>query len=285
MISRCIKFAFIFLLFIVGCKRKKRNEFTLHPQGYFWKLISFSTDSNEYKTNNIAWVNASFSTQNDSLFYDSKHDLRDRFFVAIDSNQSNSLRSLISRFSEGDSVNALMKPQVFFQQQFNGKVPFFSRKDSIVRVKFKIKRTFDSKQYEQMIQKIAGNEMKEIEAFFGSEEKFKNAKDSAGFYWVIKPSNINGETIRLGDVVTINYEGAFLDGRTVDISPKEFNLTLGTPDQVLKGLNYVIARLKTGDDSKIILPSQLAFGESGSSNGSIPPFTPMLYKIRIISKK
>jgi FKBP-type peptidyl-prolyl cis-trans isomerase len=55
----------------------------------------------------------------------------------------------------------------------------------------------------------------------------------------------------------------------------------GTPDQVLKGINYVIPRLKVGQSAKIILPSRLAFGEKGSSNGTVPPFTPLLYEITL----
>jgi FKBP-type peptidyl-prolyl cis-trans isomerase len=70
----------------------------------------------------------------------------------------------------------------------------------------------------------------------------------------------------------------------VDSSPQNFQINYGTPDQLIRGLNYAICKLKIGRFSKIILPSHLAFGENGSSNGSIPPFTPMLYKISVSKK-
>jgi FKBP-type peptidyl-prolyl cis-trans isomerase len=284
MTLRLIKFSLPLLLFFLSCKRETK-EYKVHSKGYCWKLNSFTSDSLHYNKGSVHWVNACFCTQKDSVFYDSKHDLRDRLFVTIDSTQTNLMRASISRFSEGDSVTFLMPVQNFFQQQFNSPIPFFSQKDSVVKIKFKIKRSLSADKYREYAAQYNNGELKEIESFFGSPENCSKAKDTLGFYWVQKPAGISAEKIHSGDVLQISYEGAFLDGRVVDISPKEFTLTYGTPDQVLKGLNYVIARLKPGEDSKIILPSHLAFGENGSSNGSIPPFTPMLYKIRIISKK
>jgi hypothetical protein len=32
----------------------------------------------------------------------------------------------------------------------------------------------------------------------------------------------------------------------------------------------------------VIIPSYLAFGSSGSSSGIVPPYTPVLYRMRII---
>jgi FKBP-type peptidyl-prolyl cis-trans isomerase len=284
MTLRLIKLSLPLLFIFSACKRELK-EYKVHSKGYFWKLHSFTGDSSHYDKGSVHWVNACFCTQKDSVFYDSKHDLRDRLFVTIDSSQINLMRASISGFSEGDSVTLLLPVANFFQQQFNTPVPFFSQNDSVVKVNFKIKKFLSADQFNEFAVQYSSSEMKEIESFFGTAEKCRSAKDTLGFYWVQKPAGIPGQKIVSGDVLQINYEGAFLDGRTVDISPKEFTLTYGTPDQVLKGLNYVIARLKPGQDSKIILPSHLAFGENGSSNGSIPPFTPMLYKIRIISKK
>ena len=48
---------------------------------------------------------------------------------------------------------------------------------------------------------------------------------------------------------------------------------------------YALYKLKKGEKAKIILPSQLAFGDQGSSNGVIPPYTPLVYQIEIIDIK
>ena len=80
------------------------------------------------------------------------------------------------------------------------------------------------------------------------------------------------------------YYGYFLDGRMID-----FNDSLGIyyddSLQLIKGLNYVIKRLDVGQSAKIVLPSPLAFGMRGSFNKTIPPFTPLLYEIKLLQLK
>lgn len=277
----------IFLSICFSCGRKKnKSEFSQHPLGYHWKLLAFSSDSAIYLNGRTAKVNAVFCTQNDSVFYDSRHDLRDRFFVKIDTMiQGNKLRHLISRCNKGDSLCVLIPVYDFFKEQFGTEIPFFSKQDSVVKIYLRVMDILSEEAYSEITTNILNNENEEIRNYFGSEEKMKAAKDSLGFYWVERPPAMNGENIHSGDLISISYQGAFLDGRIVDVSPANFSINYGTPDQIIKGLNYVISRLKLGQDSKIILPSQLAFGEQGSSNGSIAPFTPMLYKISITTKK
>ena len=128
------------------------------------------------------------------------------------------------------------------------------------------------------------NEIRQIHKFYTTEAEANAAMDPLGFYWVERPEAGKGSQIQPGNGVSIAYEGCFLNGRFLEKSGKDFELIYGTPDQLLKGLNYVIRSLKLGQNAKIILPSRLAFGENGSSNGIVPPFTPLLYKIKITDR-
>jgi FKBP-type peptidyl-prolyl cis-trans isomerase len=290
MILRCSKIFFLPILLAVfllnSCVRgSKNNGFSGHKLGYRWQLLAFEESKSNKTKGAIAWLNATFSTQKDSVFYDSKHDLRDRFFIRPDSiQQNNYLAHLLARCDEGDSLCMLVKPKDFFSQQFRSNLPFFSEKDTVVKVNFRIKKIMGTDEFDKLSKKISKDEMKEIEAYFGSAEAFEKARDTRGFYWVER-NEMAGDSIRYGDAISINYQGSFLNGRTIDISPKGFQFIYGTPDQLIKGLNYAIGRMKRGQNSKIILPSHLAFGENGSSNGSIPPFTPMLYRITVTDIK
>jgi FKBP-type peptidyl-prolyl cis-trans isomerase FkpA len=40
--------------------------------------------------------------------------------------------------------------------------------------------------------------------------------------------------------------------------------------------------MKPGGKAKIIIPSYLAYGERGSSTGTVPPFTPVVYQVHLI---
>lgn len=286
---RFIKFLFLtgvinFLL--VACTRPAKPVFTKAKEGYWYRLIAYTNEQDTIVPARFAWVQAVFSTQKDSVFYDTQNDLKDRFFIRTDtSHHTNFLKTLISHCIQGDSLCVLIPPKDFFSQQFKSPIPLFCKNDSVVKINLKIKQSLTKPEYEKVVKKIANKELEEIESFFKSVKDFELAKDPLGFYWVEKPSLPGTVQINQGDQVIISYEGGFLNGRIIDHSPPGFRLIYGTPDQLLKGLNYVMARLKKGQTSKIILPSHLAFGENGSTNGSVPPFTPMLYKITIIDIK
>src|SRR5262245_68037 len=98
--NRMRHFLSIGILFCVcmGCQPKtQKKHLVSHPDGYWWQILAFSSDSNLYQPGHIAWVNACFKTLHDSVFYDSEHDLRNRFFVPVDSSQKgNLLKQLIS---------------------------------------------------------------------------------------------------------------------------------------------------------------------------------------------
>jgi FKBP-type peptidyl-prolyl cis-trans isomerase len=52
--------------------------------------------------------------------------------------------------------------------------------------------------------------------------------------------------------------------------------------QVIGGLEEAIGRMREGEKALIILPSELAWGEKGSSTGIIPPFTSVIYELELL---
>jgi FKBP-type peptidyl-prolyl cis-trans isomerase len=265
-----------------GCKRHSVQNFSFHKSGYYYKLLSFDSESKEYHPHDIAWIAASFKTQADSVFWDSFNNLNDNFFIRTDTSQTtNFLLCHVARCAVADSVCLLIKPKDFFSQQFKSdSVPFFSVKDSVVKVNFKVKEIFTKADFDKRAGNFKSREQEQIQGYFKSEQNMERAWDNRGFYWIEKPSG-RGQAIELGDLVTLEYRGEFLNGRYLESSPEKFEFVYGTPDQLLKGINYVIGTLKLGENAKIILPSRLAFGDLGSSNGTVPPFTPLVYQIKI----
>lgn len=282
-----ILFIGILVLLSYSCKRPSaKNSYTKTADGYWYSLVSYSQDNDSVAPAYSRWVIAEFKTQRDSVFFDTKNDLRDRFFIkSAVSSSANYLKKAISFCAEGDSMSVLIHPADFFLQQFKSPVPLFCQKDSVIKINFKVKKLLTQQQLAKLTQNIANEEQFEIDTYFGSAKKAELSKDSLGFYWVQKPEFSDTTGVFKGQLITLSYSGGFLNGRMIDQSTEEFKLIYGTPDQLIKGLNNVISRLKKGQTSKIILPSHLAFGENGSSNGSVPPFTPMLYKIKIIDIK
>lgn len=281
---------FSFLIFLFCCKNKKAESqayFSYHPLGYYYQLLSFEEKTDKLLPGKIAWISATFKTQKDSIFWDSFNNMNDKFYVRTDTNNNqNFIVNYVSQLEALDSVCILIKPKDFFAQQFKvDTIPFFSKTDTCVKIFLKLKALFTEEEFLKVQQDLELNEMRQIYKFYTTEAEANAAMDPAGFYWVEKSGIGKGNEIKIGTTVSIAYEGYFLNGRFLEKSGKDFDLKYGTPDQLLKGLNYVIAGLKMGQNAKIILPSRLAFGENGSSNGIVPPFTPLMYKIKITDIK
>jgi FKBP-type peptidyl-prolyl cis-trans isomerase len=86
-----------------------------------------------------------------------------------------------------------------------------------------------------------------------------------------------------GKTVRVHFTGKFLDGRIFDSShkydaPVEFKLGAG---EAIEGWDAGISYMAEGGQARLLLPSRLAFGDS--YNGSIPPFSPVLYEIELLS--
>jgi len=279
-----ITFLLFFFLVFNFCKNStKKNLFIYNSSGYWHQLISFNTDSVSRIKHSVYWISATFKNQKDSIFWDSYNNLNDIFFVEKGSTKStNYLIKFASTLLEEDSCLLLIKTQDFFKQQFNtNQIPFFSINDSVVKINLKVKKIYSQQEFQNMQINLAKKEIQQIENYFSNVKDFELSKDSLGFYWIEKPLTNSLPKIKYGDIISLSYSGSYLNGRVIDSSPKNFKITYGTPDQILKGLNYVISRLKLGQNAKIILPSRLAFGENGSSNFMIPPFTPLVYTLKI----
>lgn len=287
-IKQYFKYQFFILVCCIclcSCKRPAPKEYSYNAKGYYYKLISFTNDTVYYQPGYMARLAVAFSTQADSVFWDSHNNINDNFFMQVDSlGTDNFLKHYSSKCFVGDSACMLIKPADFFKQQFKAdQVPFFSKKDSVVKVHFKVKEILSPDQFAAVNQNLYKKEQQQIDAFIKANPGA--TEDAMGVYWIEKPKEINVQSYPPGSVITLSYRATYLNGRFLEASPPRFEYITGTPDQLLKGLNYVIGKIKIGQNAKIILPSRLAFGENGSANGIVAPYTPLLYEIKIIDVK
>mgnify|MGYP000223932042 FL=1 len=86
-----------------------------------------------------------------------------------------------------------------------------------------------------------------------------------------------------GDLVKVHYKGQLLDQTVFDSSykrnePIEFKVGEG---QVISGWDEGIMLLNKGDKARFIIPSKLAYGESGAG-GVIPPNATLIFEVELI---
>lgn len=90
------------------------------------------------------------------------------------------------------------------------------------------------------------------------------------------------EVVESGDSITVDYTGILEDGTEFDSSvgktPFTFIIGQGT---VIPGWDQGLLGMKVGEERKLIIPSDLAYGASGS--GSIPPNATLIFTVKLIS--
>jgi hypothetical protein len=91
-----------------------------------------------------------------------------------------------------------------------------------------------------------------------------------------------GDTVRAGREVCIQYHTYLLNGLQLD-SLTTLTFPFGKSGQLLSGLQYGLSLLRQGDRALIYVPSDLAFGEKGSSTGIVPPRTPVYFDVSVLS--
>jgi len=118
------------------------------------------------------------------------------------------------------------------------------------------------------------------------KEKFPNAKKTAsGLHYIIEKEG-TGVQATAGKNVSVHYTGTLADGTKFDSSydrnqPLPFVLGQG---QVIKGWDEGIALLKVGGKAKLIIPSDLGYGERGAG-GVIPPNATLIFDTELVDVK
>jgi FKBP-type peptidyl-prolyl cis-trans isomerase FklB len=115
--------------------------------------------------------------------------------------------------------------------------------------------------------------------------RFKNEKDVKSLpggiqYQVLKSGD--GKTPKASDQVTVHYRGVLVDGRQFDSSYDRGAPTSFGVDEVIDGWTQVLQRMKVGDKWKVVIPSDLAYGETGFGP-VIGPNATLVFEIELLA--
>ena len=122
-----------------------------------------------------------------------------------------------------------------------------------------------------------------------AKNHIKATKTASGLYYVIRKKG-TGDNAQKGKVVSMNYLGKFLDGKSFDgnmdanynstRAPLSFTLGMG---QVIQGWDEGIQLLNAGTRATLYIPSGLGYGPGG--RGPIPANTVMVFDVELVSFK
>ena len=99
-------------------------------------------------------------------------------------------------------------------------------------------------------------------------------------YEVLKEGK--GASPKATDVVRVHYHGTLTDGKVFDSSverkePAEFPV-----NRVIPGWTEALQLMKLGDKWKLVIPSDLAYGERGTPGGPIPPNAVLVFEVELL---
>ncbi len=94
----------------------------------------------------------------------------------------------------------------------------------------------------------------------------------------------DGPTAEAGQQVSVHYTGWLLDGTKFDSSldrGSPFTFQLGSGG-VIAGWDEGVAGMKVGGSRQLLIPSDLAYGDTGAGGGQIPPGATLLFEVELL---
>ena len=279
--------------FICSCTDPVYKGYTETDTGLYYKLRVIGDGKKKPSIGDYLQLRITYKTGKDSVFLDS-YSSNETGMVILPFNHSSfkgSFEEGLTSMNEGDSVSFIVDAAELFKSFFRSELPVFLKNGDVVKMEVKLNRIMDQaeyasavKEYQDMIADRDIEEQRKLQTFLDTSQAHFSFF-SAGMYYMPLAQG-TGNNAETGDLVKVNYKGSFLDGRPFESTyergqPLEFRL--GEQGQVLKGVELGISLLNEGAKAKFIIPSQLAFGEAGSSTGIVPPYSTVIYEIELLS--
>ncbi len=235
--------------------------------------------------------------------YDSGHP---QYLILQKPGFSGDVMAGIALLSEGDSATIKISADTLFKGKpkppgFKGKYIMYDVKVEKVIAKGKLTEQVFQGEVTNFVKKeadaVKGKEPIQIQKYI-TDSKLNFTKTASGLYYIVtKPGA--GALPAVGDSVSVNYTGKFVNGKVFDTSNKAeaekgkiFNpmnpyqpikVAVGQR-QVIPGWDEGLQLFNKGTKLTLIVPSSLAYGQQGNPP-TIAPFTPLVFDMEITDIK
>jgi FKBP-type peptidyl-prolyl cis-trans isomerase len=194
----------------------------------------------------------------------------------------------IQKMHLGDSVTFILDGESFFKH-FMG-IPW-EFKNNDLYFDLKLNKIHSKEEYEQMVSERMRKYEMWLEECRANEDslitdyvsKHKTTRTDKGLYFISKKPG-KGKEIKYGAKVKVHYTGMFIDGTVFDSSAfrgEPIEITLGQ-DSFISGWENALMMMRGGDKATVLIPSESAYGSEGYRD-FIPPYTPLIFEMEIVS--
>ena len=279
------------LLALCACSEDKYPGFSVTESDLYYRLDALGDLERSPTVGDYLTLNLACATE-DSVYFSSEESLTEgRLTWLMDSVESTGgFREALGMLKEGDSASFMISTEHFYTNFLNQQVPDFVKGVSRIEVRTRLVQIQNEAEMEafQVARRDALLRLEvEEQAALVRYVDYQKIDSSAYYHgiWVVKTQETESTLAELNRHVQVSYQGSFLDGHVFESTQARgapLDFTIGHPDIVIKGLEMGIKQMRAGEIARIIIPSQLAFGEKGVP-GIVPPFTTVVYDVELLN--
>ncbi|MBN2613219.1 MAG: FKBP-type peptidyl-prolyl cis-trans isomerase [Bacteroidales bacterium] len=280
-------FYFFIALLAVSCSncKSKYEGYSRAKGGICYQLHKIGEETAKAAAGDYVTTDITYKTMSDSVFFTGRRKLQ-----VSKPEYKGSIDQCFMMLTEKESATFILSAADFFHKTLQVSLPTFLKEGDMMKVTLDIIEIQTEQEYlnekEAFLHWIEdfGDYEKVVLNQFLDKQKLSVEPEKNGMYRIVIKEG-TGKNIEVGDTITINYEGKFLNGKFFDSTVKRnqpFQFVYGTEWQVIKGLEDALPLMKEGEKSLFIIPSDLAFGNEGSSTGIIPPFTSLIFEVEVL---
>lgn len=279
-------FLYLLILIVVTSCNKDKDGFSRTESGLLYKFIK-SNAGPKPELGDIMEMDIIYLTDTDSILFDSKAK-SDSFTVEkVDPTFIGGVEEGFAMMSVGDSALFKASADSIFEKTFHSTLPGYLTPGRFITFKVKLKNIIPKSVHDSL--KIARDvasrreEFERIELFLQQNE-MDVMPTKNGVYMATSKSG-TGEFPAKGDTVYVNYTARLLDGtifdQAVNTDPP-FSFVVGN-GMVIEGWEECIPFLNKGSVARLVIPSDLAFGDQ--QKGVVKPYSTLVFDVEILDVK
>jgi FKBP-type peptidyl-prolyl cis-trans isomerase FkpA len=231
-------------------------------------------------TQDMLVMNLRMSTEKkDSVMLDTYAENQPRYIPSTET----VLGPVLSLLSKGDSAVFWINADSLFRKSFGSEKPKGMAAGE--RVKFVVS-VIDVLSQQELLKKqadyISDIKRQDSSAMMAYVSTLTGVKQTASGLMYVVTKATTGRQAKSGDKVSMRYTGYLLNGEVFDGNMEKngppFDFTIGA-GQVIQGWDEGVALMKEGEEYKLIIPWNMAYGEGGT--GPIKPFSTLVFDVKL----
>jgi FKBP-type peptidyl-prolyl cis-trans isomerase FkpA len=274
-----------------------QTDFVQTPKGARYRIITHGNGA-KIKQDDIITFQFMVKTDKDSVLessYQAGHPAQTK--VRASQNVMD-LMEIFPQLSVNDSALVRIPADTIFAKQEDRRPPFFP-KGSFLNFVLKIVKVQSlneviAENNAAMIKMRASDSTLRLK--YIADNKLAPVTTASGLKYVVTKFSAGRKPLA-GDSVWVNYTGKLLNGKVFDSSVASVAQASGLSQpgrnyepialkvgagQVIPGWDEGLLLLNEGSKATFIIPYNLAYGERGTPDGSIPPFSSLVFDVELV---